>query len=399
MNTAGVESKIAFVHISIIEEICLITSNHDIYISKSRENLQSFSFFKLTLLEGCDKIIKLESGSTFLSFLTETQRFFTNYKDNEGLGDYPEFHEIERFNDFHITTFKCGLDYILLRGIPKLDPFGMNENRVQRPLLDKTFTEEAWEHHERQTGDGFSQASTDSPQDNLTHVSPKPFKHIASLHKGGNKIKFIENGVEMINQSDEEGNFVTAIVSENKMQNYLGELVQFYPEDMFNVNDKEITKRMIMAESQSYNKTTPQPHSQPKVRIKTPMPTRAAFMDSSGTTTDESDHSVDEDLNRKQVKIDHPIIKYLKKARDRWLEFENNCKESDVVPNGKFYFSTFKFIGHVKSTNIISFSLIDKDISVSQRQHLDTASKTDRQRANELAISKHLPNSFICSIQ
>lgn len=296
--------------------------------------MQSFSFFKLTLLEGCDKIVKLESGSTFLSFLTETQRFFTNFKDNDGSTDTPEFHEIDKFVEFNITTFKCGLDYILLKGVPKLDPFGVNENRIHRPLLNKTFTEEPWDKNGRQTGDGFSQASTESPQDVQKKNSPKPFDQIVSINNkvvgGSNKIKFIENGVEMLNQSDEEGNFIDAKVQE-QVNSVLGEPVRFYPDDIANVNDKEITKRMLMTES--YDKI-PQPHMQPKVRIKTPMP-RIAFQDSSGSTTEESDHSVDDDLNRKQTKNEHPIIKYMKRAKNKWLEFENNCKESNtVIPNG-----------------------------------------------------------------
>lgn len=343
MNTSTLNSKIAFVHISIIEEICIITVTHDIYISKSRDNLQSFTFYKLTLLEDCDKIVKLESGSTFLSFLTETQRFFTNYRDTPGSEEFPEFHEVDRFSDFNISSFKCGLDYILLKGVPKMDAFGINESRVHRPLLDKAFTEEPWEETERRTGDGFSQASTESPLDNQPKLSPKPFDHIAALHKGGNKIRFIENGVEMANQSDEEGNLLILQTSE-RVKNLLGEPIQFYPDDVANVNDKEITRRMIMAESYT---NAPQP----KVRIKTPMP-KVAFMDSSGTTTDESDHSVDEELNRKQVKIDHPVVKYLKRARDRWLEFENSCKESStVIPSGKFRALSLRGI----FTNLVTF--------------------------------------------
>lgn len=326
MNTTGVESKIVFVHISIIEEICLITSNHDIFISKSRDSLLSFSFFKLTLLEGCDKIVKLESGSTFLSFLTETERFFTNYKDDN---DYhSEFHEIERFAGFNITDFKCGLDYMILQGVPKVDAFGIHVNRMQQPLLSKVFTEETWEDYESQIENTFSQTPTKSHQKNLANTYPISYKNNILFHKSDSKIKFIENGVEIINQSDEEG-IADGKIESKITRNYLGEPTHCFQEDIFDQNDKEITKQMIMREN--YNRI-----SQTKTRIKTPRSIKGTFLDSSSGTTNESDHTVDDELNQKQVKVENHLIKYIKRAKDRWLEFENNCKGSNtVIPNGK----------------------------------------------------------------
>lgn len=283
---------------SIIEEICIITERHEIYISKSRAELQEFAFYKLKLLEDCDKIECLESGNNFLAFITDSERFFTNYRDSEDLSDYPEFHELERFGNFRITTFKCGLNYILLKGIPKLDAFGLNEHRIHKPLLN--FTEDY--------GDGFSEASTESPLDNAGHQA-KPFNAISTLHRG--QIKFIENGVERS--------------SNTEIDQYLGQPIQQ------KVNAKEETRRILMEERtpmKAYKRS-------PKVRIKTPLPKPTAFMDSSGSSTAESDHSVDDDLNRKVVPPETRMGNFFRRLKARAVEFEEGCKDTrNVISDG-----------------------------------------------------------------
>lgn len=337
LNTSSIEATIAFVHVSMIEEVCVITDSRDIFISKSQDKLSEFSFHKLKLMEQCDKIIQLESGSNFLSFVTETEKFFTNFRDTDDLSEYPEFHELERFSKFRITAFKCGLQYILVKGIPKsvytnigmaiedIPNWGLNNQQMNAGP---------------RTGDAVSQASTIQPYDEQLHVqqrvSPHPFHHAASLH-GNNGIRFIEDGIER--KMEAQTNRLTTQYQQNVNQ-YLGPPIAY--EIPIHDNKprctKEQTRRMLLAESETERVLHhPVAAAKPRVRIKTPMPREKVLprsQHSSGPSTAESDHSVDDDLNR--VPKEGKIHKFFRELKERALEFEESCKDSNnVVLDGK----------------------------------------------------------------
>lgn len=344
MNTSSIEARIAFMHISMIEEVCVITEQRDIYISKSQDKLSDFSFHKLKLMEQCDKIVQLESGSNFLSFVTETEKFFTNFRDTDDLSEYPEFHELERFSKFRITAFKCGLHYILVKGIPK--PVYTN---IGMAIDDQT----NWGSNQNgnhmasgpRTGDAFSQASTIQPYDEQHHPppnqlqkSPRPFHHAASLH--GNNIRFIEDGVER--EVDALRNRTTTNFQQNVNQ-YLGPPIAY--EIPIHDNKprctKEQTRKILLAEAETERIQHPVAAAKPRVRIKTPMPRAKVTtlpvprsQNSSGPSTAESDHSVDEDLNR--IPKEGKIHKFFRELKERALEFEESCKDTNnVVRDGK----------------------------------------------------------------
>uniref|UniRef100_A0A336KEV9 CSON009577 protein n=1 Tax=Culicoides sonorensis TaxID=179676 RepID=A0A336KEV9_CULSO len=339
MNTSSIQARIDFMHISMIEEVCVITDQKDIYISKSQDSLSDFSFHKLKLMEQCDKIVQLESGSNFLSFITETEKFFTNFRDTDDLSEYPEFHELERFSKFRLTAFKCGLNYILVKGIPKAPHTNIG---MEISVEDRN---------------GFSQASTIQPYDDNPNLkSPRPFHHATTLH--ANSIRFIEDGIER----ETEINKNRANNVHQNVNQYLGPPIAYE----IPIHDKrrcakEETRKMLLAESEMERIQYPVPAAKPRVRIKTPMPreklTAVRSQHSSGPSTAESDHSVDEELNR--VPKEGKIHKFFRELKERAIEFEESCKETNnVVPD-------------------------DKEIRT----------------ANDLAIAKHLPNSFICVIQ